>query len=183
MADNLERQGGTYHVRLAIPKDVQHTFGNRRILSKSLDTTDRNEAMRRRLPYLTKWKAQIQAARSAKADRGDAWKESASTFATGIAEAAEASKIAIALRKPEPYSSDAPSPEIAAAMNALFSDSEYMEALQQLAAIRKEQGTDGHLGRNKRSSGKNESFHENSFWVDGRTIWVGLDCSKSLSDA
>lgn len=145
MADNLERQGGTYHVRLAIPKDVQHTFGNRRILSKSLDTTDRNEAMRRRLPYLTKWKAQIQAARSAKADRGDAWKESASTFATGIAEAAEASKIAIALRKPEPYSSDAPSPEIAAAMNALFSDSEYMEALQQLAAIRKEQGTDGQL--------------------------------------
>lgn len=48
MADNLERQGGIYHVRLAIPEDVRLAFGNRRIMSKSLGTTDRNEAMRLR---------------------------------------------------------------------------------------------------------------------------------------
>lgn len=63
MADNLERQAGTYHVRLAIPKDVQHAFGNRRILSKSLETSDRNEALRLRLPYLVHWKEQIRVAR------------------------------------------------------------------------------------------------------------------------
>ncbi|HLA31007.1 MAG TPA: site-specific integrase [Pseudomonas sp.] len=145
MADNLERQGGIYHARLAIPKDVQQAFGNRRILSKSLDTADRNEALRRRLPCLAKWKAQIHAARSARDERGDAWKESAADYAASITEAAEASKIAVALRKPEPYSNDAPSPEITAAMTSLFSDPEYMGAMQQLAAIRKEQGTDGQL--------------------------------------
>lgn len=64
MADNLERQGGIYHARLAIPKDVQPAFGNRRVLSKSLGTTDRNEAMRLRLQWLAKWKSEIQAARN-----------------------------------------------------------------------------------------------------------------------
>lgn len=64
MADNLERQGGTYHVRLAIPKDVQPAFGNRRVLSKSLGTADRNEAMRLRLQWLVKWKSDIHQARN-----------------------------------------------------------------------------------------------------------------------
>lgn len=64
MADNLERQGGTYHVRLAIPKDVQPAFGNSRVLSKSLGTADRNEAMRLRLQWLVKWKSDIHQARN-----------------------------------------------------------------------------------------------------------------------
>ncbi|WP_137822555.1 DUF6538 domain-containing protein [Pseudomonas sp. D(2018)] len=63
MADNLERQGGIYHVRLAVPKDVQPAFGNRRILSKSLGTSNRAEALRLRLPYLVQWKAEFQSAR------------------------------------------------------------------------------------------------------------------------
>lgn len=87
MADNLERQGGTYHVRLAIPKDVQLSFDNRRILSKSLGTTDRNEALRRRLPHLAQWKAQIAAARGERAGRGDAWKENAQSWAIALGQA------------------------------------------------------------------------------------------------
>jgi integrase len=66
MADNLEKQGGVYHVRMAIPKDVQSAFGNRRILSKSLGTSNRIEAMALRLPYLAKWKAEIKAHRAAR---------------------------------------------------------------------------------------------------------------------
>ncbi|MCY1193937.1 Phage integrase family protein [compost metagenome] len=64
MADNLELQGGTWHVRLAIPADVRKAFGGRRILSKSLETGQRSEAMNLRLPYLAQWKAQIADARA-----------------------------------------------------------------------------------------------------------------------
>lgn len=63
MADNLELQGGTWHVRLAVPKDVQKAFGGRRILSRSLGTGSRREALTLRLPILTTWKAEIKAAR------------------------------------------------------------------------------------------------------------------------
>lgn len=63
MANNLELQGGTYHVRLAIPKDVQNAFGGKRILSRSLETGSHQEAMERRLPILAGWKGQIKVAR------------------------------------------------------------------------------------------------------------------------
>lgn len=66
MANNLELQGSTYHVRLAIPADVQHAFGGRRILSQSLLTGVHQEAMDRRLPILAAWKAQIKTAREGK---------------------------------------------------------------------------------------------------------------------
>ncbi|CAI8817655.1 tyrosine-type recombinase/integrase [Pseudomonas sp. IT-P218] len=72
MADNLEQQGGTWHVRKSIPKDVRKEFGGRKILSKSLETGLRSEAMKRRLPYLTQWTAEIAAARlQAKAAKED----------------------------------------------------------------------------------------------------------------
>lgn len=64
MSHNLELQGGTFHVRLAVPKDVQTAFDGRKILSRSLGTGSRKEAMERRLPILHTWKAQIKAARS-----------------------------------------------------------------------------------------------------------------------
>ncbi|PHX37507.1 integrase [Pseudomonas sp. NZIPFR-PS5] len=64
MADNLELQGGTWHVRLAIPKDVQKAFGGRKILSQSLKTGSRREAMTRRLSVIDGWKDQIKAARA-----------------------------------------------------------------------------------------------------------------------
>lgn len=62
-AHNLELQGGTYHVRLDIPKDVRDSFGGHRILSQSLKTGVHKEALDRRLPILATWKAQIKAAR------------------------------------------------------------------------------------------------------------------------
>ncbi|MCF3191782.1 site-specific integrase [Pseudomonas bubulae] len=66
MANNLELQGGTYHVRLAIPADVQQTFGGRRVLSQTLMTGVHQEALDRRLPILATWKAQIKIAREGK---------------------------------------------------------------------------------------------------------------------
>ncbi|MDP4569563.1 tyrosine-type recombinase/integrase [Pseudomonas sp. LPH60] len=66
MANNLELQGGTYHVRLAIPADVQKAFGGRRVLSQTLMTGVYQEALDRRLPILAAWKAQIKIAREGK---------------------------------------------------------------------------------------------------------------------
>jgi integrase len=74
MADNLENQDGTWHVRLAIPVDVQKAFGGRRILSKSLGTGLRSEAMNLRLQYLTQWKGEIAAARAQIRDLKENWR-------------------------------------------------------------------------------------------------------------
>lgn len=81
MANNLEQQGGIWHVRLSIPKDVRKAFGDRKILSKSLKTGLRSEAMNRRLQYLTQWKAEIAAARlQARAPKPD-WRPELATLA------------------------------------------------------------------------------------------------------
>lgn len=74
MADNLEQQGGTWHVRLAIPADVQKAFGGRKVLSKSLETGQRSEAMNLRLPYLAQWKAQIADARAKVKTQKENWR-------------------------------------------------------------------------------------------------------------
>ncbi|NBA95843.1 site-specific integrase [Pseudomonas sp. R5(2019)] len=74
MANNLENQDGTWHVRLAIPADVQKAFGGRKILSKSLGTGLRSEAMNRRLPYLTQWKAEIATAREQLKALKESWR-------------------------------------------------------------------------------------------------------------
>ncbi|WP_047541488.1 tyrosine-type recombinase/integrase [Pseudomonas simiae] len=74
MANNLELQGGTYHVRLAVPADVQKAFGGRRVLSQTLMTGVHQEAMDRRLPILAAWKAQIKIAREGK-PLPDDWQE------------------------------------------------------------------------------------------------------------
>lgn len=76
-ANNLELQGGTYHVRMDVPSDVRETFGGRRILSLSLKTGSREEAMFRRLPILHAWKSQIKAAREGRA-LPEGWQENVS---------------------------------------------------------------------------------------------------------
>ena len=75
MADNLVQRGGTWHVRFDIPKDVQTAFGNRKILSQSLGTGSRAEAMRLRLSYLSQWKTQVEDIRNQKLANGDKWRE------------------------------------------------------------------------------------------------------------
>ncbi|MFJ2357468.1 tyrosine-type recombinase/integrase [Pseudomonas fluorescens] len=73
-ANNLELQGGIYHVRMDIPKDVREAFGGRRILSLSLKTGSHEEAMFRRLPILHEWKGQIRAIRDGRQLK-DGWQE------------------------------------------------------------------------------------------------------------
>ncbi|WP_081135687.1 tyrosine-type recombinase/integrase [Halomonas sp. BC2] len=63
MADNLVLKGSTWHVRLELPADVRHAFGNRRKLTKSLKTGNKVEAHIRKLPVLSEWKARVRQAR------------------------------------------------------------------------------------------------------------------------
>ncbi|MDD1961889.1 tyrosine-type recombinase/integrase [Pseudomonas sp. 39004] len=76
MADHLTQKDGesTWYVRLAVPADVRHAFGGRAKLIKTTGTSNRAEAMVRRLPYLAQWKAQIAAAREQKFVAGDQWR-------------------------------------------------------------------------------------------------------------
>lgn len=64
MADNLILKGSTWHVRLELPNDVRHAFGNRRKLTKSLKTGNKAEAHARKLPILAEWKSVITKARN-----------------------------------------------------------------------------------------------------------------------
>lgn len=76
MADHLTRKDGesTWYVRMAVPADVRHAFGGRAKLIKTTGTSNRAEAMDRRLPILAQWKAQIAAARERKVVAGDQWR-------------------------------------------------------------------------------------------------------------
>lgn len=64
MAENLVLKGSTWHVRLEIPADVRHVFGNRRKLTKSLKTGSKAEAQVRKLPILSDWKSVISKSRN-----------------------------------------------------------------------------------------------------------------------
>jgi integrase len=59
VAKNLVKKGSTWHVRLAIPKDVQHAFGFRKILTRSLKTSDSRKAELLSASFLLEWKALI----------------------------------------------------------------------------------------------------------------------------
>lgn len=64
MADNLVLKGATWHVRLELPSDVRHVFGNRRKLTKSLKTGNKAEAQAKKLPILAEWRSVIYKARN-----------------------------------------------------------------------------------------------------------------------
>ncbi len=76
MATHLVQKPGesTWYVRMAVPADVRHAFGGRTKLIKTTGTSNRAEAMNRRLPILAQWKADIAAAREQKLNAGDQWK-------------------------------------------------------------------------------------------------------------
>lgn len=76
MTDYIIQKKGesTWYVRMDIPADVRRAFGNRRALTHTLKTGLRSEAMERRLPWITQWKADIRAARQSKAGSGDEWR-------------------------------------------------------------------------------------------------------------
>lgn len=65
MATHLVQKPGesTWYVRIAVPLDVRHAFGGRSKLIKTTGTSNKAEALDRRLPILALWKSQIKAAR------------------------------------------------------------------------------------------------------------------------
>lgn len=77
MATHLVQKPGesTWYVRMAVPADVRHAFGGRTKLIKTTGTSNRAEAMNRRLPILAEWKADIAAARSSSKVNREGWQE------------------------------------------------------------------------------------------------------------
>lgn len=77
MSDHLIQKKGesTWYVRLAIPADVQKALGCK-VRIQSLKTGLRKEAMEARLPYLTRWKAEITAARAQASAPKEDWRPS-----------------------------------------------------------------------------------------------------------
>lgn len=86
MPDNLIQKKGesTWYVRLAVPADVQASFGGATVFLQSLKTGLRHEAMERRLSFLSQWKAAIATARGKRSTRGDGWKDSVANVAQGF---------------------------------------------------------------------------------------------------
>ncbi|WP_312272462.1 DUF6538 domain-containing protein [Pseudomonas sp.] len=104
MATHLIQKAGesTWYVRIIVPADVRHAFGNRRTLTKTTGTSNKAEAMDRRLPILATWKAQIAAVRQQRLERGDAWKERAQKAGSRLAELVEGQTLsAMGLRQSE----------------------------------------------------------------------------------
>ncbi|WP_430442597.1 MAG: DUF6538 domain-containing protein [Pseudomonas piscis] len=76
MATHLVQKPGesTWYVRMAVPVDVRNAFGGRTKLIKTTGTSNKAEAMDRRLPILAQWKAQIATARELKLATRDQWR-------------------------------------------------------------------------------------------------------------
>ena len=77
MATHLVQKTGesTWYVRMAVPADVRKAFGGRAKLIKTTGTSNKTEAMDKRLPILAQWKADISAARAARAADREEWRQ------------------------------------------------------------------------------------------------------------
>lgn len=77
MATHLVQKPGesTWYVRMAVPADVRAAFGGRSKLIKTTGTSNKTEAMNRRLPILAQWKADIAAAREGKVAAREMWRQ------------------------------------------------------------------------------------------------------------
>jgi hypothetical protein len=64
----------TWYVRMTVPVEVRSAFGGLTKLVKTTGTSNKSEAMDRRLPILALWKQQIQEAKDAKAAGRDVWR-------------------------------------------------------------------------------------------------------------
>jgi integrase len=76
MATHLVQKPGesVWYVRMAVPIEVRHAFGGRAKLIKTTGTSNKTEAMDRRLSILAMWKEQIHAAKEAKKANRDLWR-------------------------------------------------------------------------------------------------------------
>ena len=77
MATYLTKKPGesTWYVRMAVPADVRKAFGGRAKLIKTTGTSNKAEAMDKRLPILSQWKADIRAARAARTADREEWRQ------------------------------------------------------------------------------------------------------------
>ena len=76
MATYLRQKPGesTWYVRMAVPPDVRKAFGGRAKLIKTTGTSNKAEAMEKRLPILAQWKADIRAAREQATEAREQWR-------------------------------------------------------------------------------------------------------------
>lgn len=125
MADNLIQKKGesTWYVRLAVPADVQKAVGSK-VLVQSLKTGLRKEAMNARLPILANWKAQFQAARDKRTNRGDAWKERLAGDAHDFSNIIRQLKTDVALGESKPTQLDIDPADLEEFRQFVFSDTE-----------------------------------------------------------
>lgn len=124
MADHLIQKKGesTWYVRLAVPADVRAAMGGKTVLTRSLKTGLRGEAMQRRLAVLTEWTSAFEKARGKRAARGDTWKDPIATVAHGMAQATRKLKTDVALGEQDDQTTfDAD--EIRTLYEGLFDDS------------------------------------------------------------
>ncbi|MDH4651709.1 site-specific integrase [Pseudomonas sp. BN606] len=138
MAKHLEKQGSTYHVRLAIPKDVQADFGGRRILSKSLKTGDKYQALADSHAILAQWKAEIEMFRAAR-QLPEGWQEGVVATATAIGQLRQQGKLE-AIGEAAP-----PLPPVDPAVLAKMEADGVPAMLEKLVAIRAPAGVAGRL--------------------------------------
>ncbi|WP_314917904.1 tyrosine-type recombinase/integrase [Pseudomonas helleri] len=76
MATHLFRKPGesTWYVRMTVPPNVRKAFGGKSKLSKTTGTSNKAEAMDKRLPILAQWKADIRAAREQAIEAREHWR-------------------------------------------------------------------------------------------------------------
>jgi len=138
-ANNLELQGGTYHVRIDVPKDVREAFGGRRILSQTLKTGSRSEALLRRLPILHAWKSQIKAIRDGK-QLGEGWQEDVVQIVEDLDALTQGQKRALVGETAPPL------PDVDPAFKAkLMNSPRFMEAIRMLVGDHLKDGIAGRI--------------------------------------
>lgn len=147
MADNLIQKKGesTWYVRLAVPADVQNAIGCK-VLTQSLKTGLRKEAMNARLPILANWKAQFQAARDKRTYRGEAWKERLAEDAHNFSKIFRQLKTDTALGESRPIQLDIDPADLEEFRKFVFSDTESGQRRRAEAdAVYAKQGLEGEL--------------------------------------
>ncbi|WP_018925234.1 site-specific integrase [Pseudomonas umsongensis] len=147
MADNLIQKKGesTWYVRLAVPADVQKAVGSK-VLVQSLKTGLRKEAMNARLPILANWKAQFQAARDKRTNRGDAWKERLAGEAHDFSKIIRQLKTDVALGESKPTQLDIDPADLEEFRQFVFSDTESGQRRRAEAdVVYAKQGLEGEL--------------------------------------
>lgn len=65
----------TWYVRITVPVEVRHAFGGLTKLVKTTGTSNKSEAMDRRLPILALWKQQIATAKDGKQATREVWRQ------------------------------------------------------------------------------------------------------------